>query len=163
VFYVTRMDGVVDVWDYFYRQNDVALTHKISDTPLASISLHSSGSLIAIGDEQGSVHLLGVNESLSRSSPHEKLAMQGIFDRETQREKNLLSLAKEAQRRDKAAAKRKADEEKEAEVKAGQEEHMNEVEKQFIEAVEATDAVASAEGGADGEGGGGGGGGGGSK
>merc|ERR1740127_275649 len=83
VFYVTRMDGVVDVWDYFYRQNDVALTHKVGDVPLSSISVHSGGSLIAIGDDQGSVSLLGANESLSRSSPHEKLAMQGIFDRET--------------------------------------------------------------------------------
>eukprot|EP00750_Incisomonas_marina_P031465 INCI8175.1.p1 GENE.INCI8175.1~~INCI8175.1.p1 ORF type:complete len:600 (-),score=120.55 INCI8175.1:1817-3616(-) len=137
VFYVTRMDGVVDVWDYFYRQNDVALTHKISDTPLSSISVHSGGSLIAIGDEQGSVSLLGVNESLSRSSPHEKAAMQGIFDRETQREKNLLSLAKEAKRRETAAAKRKKEEEAEAEAKANQEEYMNEVEKQFVEAVEA--------------------------
>lgn len=136
VFYVTRMDGVVDVWDYFYRQNDVALTHKIGDTPLSSISVHHSGALLAIGDEQGSVSLLGVNESLSRNSPHEKAAMQGIFDRETQREKNLMSLAKEAKRREIAAQKRKEAEEKEAEEKANQEEYMNEVEKKFIEAVE---------------------------
>lgn len=30
VFFVTRMDGVVDIWDYFYRQNEVAYSHKVS-------------------------------------------------------------------------------------------------------------------------------------
>lgn len=29
VFFVTRMDGVVDIWDYFYRQNEVAYSHKV--------------------------------------------------------------------------------------------------------------------------------------
>jgi dynein intermediate chain 2 len=146
VFYVTRMDGVVDVWDYFYRQNDVALTHKVGDVPLSSISVHSGGSLIAIGDDQGSVSLLGANESLSRSSPHEKLAMQGIFDRETQREKNLMSLAKEKQRREHAAKKRKEAEAKEAEAKANQEEYMQEVEKKFIASVEASNNAEAGEG-----------------
>lgn len=27
---MTRMDGVVDIWDYFYRQNEVAYSHKVS-------------------------------------------------------------------------------------------------------------------------------------
>lgn len=39
MFYVTRMDGVVDVWDYFYRQNEVAYSHKIGDCALSSISV----------------------------------------------------------------------------------------------------------------------------
>jgi dynein intermediate chain 2 len=30
VFFVTRMDGVVDIWDYFYRQNEVAYSHKVT-------------------------------------------------------------------------------------------------------------------------------------
>lgn len=29
VFFVTRMDGVVDMWDYHYRQNEVAYSHKV--------------------------------------------------------------------------------------------------------------------------------------
>lgn len=32
VFFVTRMDGVVDIWDYFYRQNEVAYSHKVRVT-----------------------------------------------------------------------------------------------------------------------------------
>merc|ERR1711865_1308099 len=29
VFFVARTDGVVDIWDYFYRQNDMAYSHKV--------------------------------------------------------------------------------------------------------------------------------------
>ena len=29
VFFVTRMDGVVDIWDYYHRQNAVAYSHKV--------------------------------------------------------------------------------------------------------------------------------------
>ena len=29
VFYVARKDGVLDVWDYFFRQNEVAYSHKV--------------------------------------------------------------------------------------------------------------------------------------
>ncbi|CAE7742446.1 ODA6, partial [Symbiodinium microadriaticum] len=32
VFFVTRMDGAVDIWDYFYRQNEVAYSHKVGDS-----------------------------------------------------------------------------------------------------------------------------------
>ena len=38
VFFVTRMDGVVDIWDYFYRQNELAYSHKVQDANL-SLSL----------------------------------------------------------------------------------------------------------------------------
>jgi dynein intermediate chain 2, axonemal len=36
------MDGVMDVWDYFYRQNEVAYSHKIGNAALSSISLQAS-------------------------------------------------------------------------------------------------------------------------
>merc|ERR1711967_207455 len=39
VFFVTRMDGVVDIWDYFYRQNEVAYSHKVGDTDLSCIAV----------------------------------------------------------------------------------------------------------------------------
>lgn len=29
VFFTTRMDGVVDIWDYYHRQNAVAYSHKV--------------------------------------------------------------------------------------------------------------------------------------
>merc|ERR1711977_591300 len=75
VFFVTRQDGVLDIWDYFYRQNDVALSHKLGDAGLSSISVHKRGALVAIGDDKGTVSLLEVSDSLSRGNPNEKLAM----------------------------------------------------------------------------------------
>lgn len=39
LFFLTRMDGFIDIWDYLYRQNEVAYSYKISDNPLSSISL----------------------------------------------------------------------------------------------------------------------------
>ena len=39
VFFVTRMDGVVDIWDYFYRQNEVAYSHKVGDCMLSSMAV----------------------------------------------------------------------------------------------------------------------------
>lgn len=39
LFFLTRMDGFLDVWDFFYRQNEVAYSQKISDSPLSAISV----------------------------------------------------------------------------------------------------------------------------
>jgi dynein intermediate chain 2 len=80
VFFVTRMDGVVDIWDYFYRQNEVAYSHKVGDSMLSSISVHGGsggahgygGRLVAMGDITGTVSLLELCESLAVSQQNEK-------------------------------------------------------------------------------------------
>lgn len=69
VFFLTRKDGWLDIWDYFYRQNEVAYTHKVSDAALTSIKISytggggnasqiTGGKLLAIGDQDGTVTLL---------------------------------------------------------------------------------------------------------
>jgi dynein intermediate chain 2 len=99
VFFVTRKDGVVDIWDYFYRQNEVAYSHKVSDSALSSISLHQGGQLVGIGDVNGTVSLLQVCDSLSAAQSNEKLAISGMMERETKREKNLEARSKELARK----------------------------------------------------------------
>lgn len=93
VFYVTRMDGVVDVWDFFHRQNEVAYSHKIGNVALSSIRVQGNsqggGKLVAVGDINGSVSLLEVCDSLAQQQPSEKQAVGSMFERETKREKNL--------------------------------------------------------------------------
>merc|ERR1719231_991140 len=96
VFYVTRMDGVLDIWDYFYRQNEVAYTYKVGDAMLSSISVqgqaqagHGGSRLVAVGDVDGTVSLLEVCESLAISQANEKKAIEAMFDREQKQEKNL--------------------------------------------------------------------------
>jgi dynein intermediate chain 2 len=40
LFFVTRKDGWLDVWDYYYRQNEVAISHKVSDGALTCIGIN---------------------------------------------------------------------------------------------------------------------------
>jgi dynein intermediate chain 2 len=108
VFFVSRRDGVVDIWDYFYRQNEVAYSHKIGDSMLSSIAVqgsvqgHGGGKLVAIGDVTGTVSLLEVCESLAVQQGNEKKAIELMFDREMKQEKNLESRERDL-RRQKAA------------------------------------------------------------
>merc|ERR1711991_1221948 len=119
VFFVSRMDGVVDIWDYFFRQNEVAYSHKVNDATLSSIAVQGSqghgGRMIAIGDVTGTVSLLEVCESLAVSQSNEKKAIELMFDREMKQEKNLevrerdlrRQKAQEADARDKEAQDKK--------------------------------------------------------
>jgi dynein intermediate chain 2 len=83
------MDGFVDVWDFFYRQNEVAYSQKVSDSPLTSISVMQQ--YAAVGDAEGTVSMMQLCRSLYDQTlqPKEKEIMQTIFEREFRREKNL--------------------------------------------------------------------------
>ena len=85
VFFVTRMDGVVDIWDYFYRQNEVAYSHKVCDPTLSSIAVQgtsqSGGKLVAMGDVTGTVSLLELCESLAVAQSNERKAIDLMFER----------------------------------------------------------------------------------
>lgn len=103
VFFVTRMDGVIDIWDYFYRQNEVAYSHKVGESILSSIAVQGSmqsggGKLVAVGDVTGTVSLLEVCDSLAMQQPNEKKAIDSMFDREMKQEKNLENREKELRR-----------------------------------------------------------------
>jgi dynein intermediate chain 2 len=90
-------DGQLDVWDYYYRQNEVAFSHKVSDAPLTCIKISYQGSgnqilggkLVAIGDQDGTVTLLELCESLYTLQKNERDIMGEIFNREMIKEKNL--------------------------------------------------------------------------
>ncbi|GLD97288.1 hypothetical protein PINS_up005972 [Pythium insidiosum] len=103
VFFVTRMDGVVDIWDFFYRQNEVAYSHKVGDVALSAISVQgnasSGGKLFAVGDVNGMISLMELSDGLATLQPNEKAAINGMFERETKREKNLEAKEKEMKRR----------------------------------------------------------------
>jgi dynein intermediate chain 2 len=109
VFYVSRMDGVIDVWDYYQRQSTPTYSHKVSDHPLSSISVQGSpqgggGRLVAVGDVTGTVSLLEVSENLAVVQPNEKLMIGSMFERESKREENLEKRALALARAAKAAS-----------------------------------------------------------
>lgn len=89
LFFLTRMDGFLDVWDFYYRQNEVAYSQKISDSVLTS--LYVQGSMCAIGDAEGTTHIIGLCPALYDHTlqPKENEVMATIFDREFRREKTL--------------------------------------------------------------------------
>lgn len=102
VFFVARKDGWLDVWDYYYRQNEAALSQKISDAPLTTIRLnvvtgssqignHSPevGKFCAIGDAAETIVLLQLCDSLHRPQHEERAVIVEIFEREKAREEGL--------------------------------------------------------------------------
>uniref|UniRef100_A0A7S2FLW6 Dynein intermediate chain 3, ciliary n=1 Tax=Octactis speculum TaxID=3111310 RepID=A0A7S2FLW6_9STRA len=126
VFFVTRMDGVVDIWDYFYRQNEVAYSHKVGDEQLSSIAVSAPyGREVAVGDINGTVSLLELCDSLARQQPNEKQAILNMLERETKQEKNLEAREKELRRARKE--KDDADKRRASDKKDGKDEKMEEL------------------------------------
>lgn len=128
LFFLTRMDGFLDVWDIFYRQNEVAYSQKVSDAVLTSISINSK--MAAIGDSDGTVHMMSLCKTLAESNQQskEKEIMQQIFEREFRREKNLEAAKKQAELH-KKPAKEKVNTEK---IAARLEKQLKEIEENFF-------------------------------
>ena len=40
VFFLTRKDGWMDIWDLYYRQNEFAYSYKVSDNALTCIKIN---------------------------------------------------------------------------------------------------------------------------
>eukprot|EP01083_Nonionella_stella_P208424 756383_1 len=104
VFYITKQNGELDIWDYYYKgQFKPAYSVKISEKYSLSdckISLKSQGKLVGVGCADGSVTILELSNSLYQSNNlnMEKQAITQLFERETNREK-CLQAAKLAQQR----------------------------------------------------------------
>lgn len=94
VFFLARHDGRLDCWDYYYRMNEVSLTHKVSDCALTSLSVQNGGSLVACGDAEGVITLLHLCDGLAHADAREKNLIGQMFDRETKRERNLEAIKK---------------------------------------------------------------------
>jgi len=92
------MDGFLDVWDFFYRQNEVAYSQKVSDAVLTCLQIN--GSMAAIGDSDGTVSMMSMCRTLydHTLNPREKEIMGTIFERETRREKNLDTAKRQAEK-----------------------------------------------------------------
>ena len=144
------MDGVVDVWDYFYRQNEVAYSHKVGDAALSSVAVSSgSGRLVAVGDAHGTVSLLEVCDSLASPQANEKNAIAAMLDRETKQEKNLELRERDLRRaREKAkdsSGKESAEEKEKKDAKM--EEQLRTVDANFLNMIkEAEDDESKVEG-----------------
>ena len=111
LFFLTRIDGFLDVWDFYYKQNERAYSQKISDSPLTSIEICNN--MAAIGDSEGTVSVLKLCPPLYEKHANEKEIMQQIFDREFRRERTL-EINKKKELEKKVPKKGAKDEEKAA-------------------------------------------------
>ncbi|GAX76954.1 hypothetical protein CEUSTIGMA_g4401.t1 [Chlamydomonas eustigma] len=107
VFFTTKMDGTLDVWDLFYKHNEASLTVQVSDQSLTTFATHESGNTVAVGTADGSVTVLQMSRGLSEMALNERSAINNMFERETTREKNLEKAMKEAKVKARKEAARK--------------------------------------------------------
>ncbi|EPY37397.1 hypothetical protein AGDE_06537 [Angomonas deanei] len=95
VFFTTRMDGVMDVWDLTVRQTSPALSVKVSDFALHTAKPCHEGKYVATGGIDGNVSLLELSPSLCTLAPDEKVFIGNLFENESLRDKNLDRAVKE--------------------------------------------------------------------
>lgn len=72
VFFTIQEDGTLDVWDYFFKQNDPTLSVQVIDCPLTSMKPDARGKRLALGAANGSCTMLELNDALSEQQPSEK-------------------------------------------------------------------------------------------
>jgi len=103
VFVTTKLDGTLDIWDYFYKQNDPTLSLQVDGDGLRTLKMKDDGVLLATGSVDGSVYMLELCEGLAVMQPNEKNSVMQMLERESKREKNLEARAKELRQKEKRA------------------------------------------------------------
>ena len=103
VFVTTKMDGTLDIWDYFYKQNDPTLSLQVDGDGLRTVKMQEAGTLLATGSVDGSVYMLELCDGLAQIQPNEKNSVMQMLERESKREKNLEARAKEIRQKEKRA------------------------------------------------------------
>ncbi|XP_029636674.1 dynein intermediate chain 3, ciliary-like isoform X1 [Octopus sinensis] len=95
VFFTTKVDGTLDVWDYLYKQNEPSLTIQVCDEPIHCLKVQEHGHLVACGSSYGTTTLLELSNRFYTMQKNEKNIITEIFERETKREKVLESRLRE--------------------------------------------------------------------
>lgn len=95
VFYTTRMDGYLDIWDLMLRQSTPALSVQVSDYALHTAKLTQEGKHIAAGGIDGNVTLLELSPSLYTTMADEKNSIGQLLENQSIRDRNLDRASKE--------------------------------------------------------------------
>lgn len=78
VFFTTRTDGVLDVWDVLQHQKQASLSVKVCDERLRRIRTHDMGRLVAVGNQKGTTYLVEFSENLSSSNKNDKALLTAV-------------------------------------------------------------------------------------
>ncbi|KAJ3375105.1 WD repeat-containing protein 63 [Allomyces arbusculus] len=92
VFFIGRSDGFVEIWDILDRSHQASQVQAVSSTAVSAINVqtyyskgHPTHQFIAIGDDDGTVHVLEVPRNIFRPAKNEKAFMRALLDREIKR------------------------------------------------------------------------------
>jgi dynein intermediate chain 2 len=143
VFFTTKMDGTLDIWDYFFKQNDPTFSLQVTDIPLHTLRVEDKGRLIATGAADGSTTLFEICSGLSVIQPNEKPSISQMLEREMKREKNLEQRAKDLRLAAKKA-EAMAGKEKRGDDEEREEQRLKEVEKDFFDMISSGEDTAAA-------------------
>ncbi|CAH1987608.1 unnamed protein product [Acanthoscelides obtectus] len=75
VFFTTRSDGTLDVWDILQQQKTAALGVKVCDEALRCLRTHEMGRLVAVGNQRGTTYLVEFSENLSVCNKNDKMLL----------------------------------------------------------------------------------------
>ncbi|NXA48591.1 DNAI2 protein, partial [Nothocercus julius] len=137
VFFTTKMDGTLDIWDFLFKQNDPSLSLKICDEPLFSLRLQDNGCFVGCGSKLGTVTLLEISSGLCTLQRNEKTLATAMFERETRREKILEARHREMRLKERVRSEAHGEEGKEETPEESSPELLERVRSEFLEAIEA--------------------------
>ncbi|XP_008584550.1 PREDICTED: dynein intermediate chain 2, axonemal [Galeopterus variegatus] len=135
VFFTTKMDGTLDIWDFVFKQCDPALSLKVCDEALFCLRVQDNGCLIACGSQLGTTTLLEVSHGLSTLQRNEKNIASSIFERETRREKILEARHREMRLKEKGKAEGKDDDQKDEELAVNLDQLVGKAEEEFFDII----------------------------
>ncbi|XP_074777842.1 dynein axonemal intermediate chain 2 isoform X2 [Athene noctua] len=136
VFFTTRSDGTLDVWDFLFKQKDPSLSLKVCDEPLASLRLQDNGCVVGCGSKLGTITLLEISSGLCTLQRNEKTLATAMFERETKREKILEARHREMRLKERARSEGQGTEVEERPVESPQE-VFDRARRDFFEVIEA--------------------------
>jgi len=87
VLFIGRTDGMMDIWDLLDRSHEPSMTVSVTAASVTSMEFTTSANrqLLAVGDDQGTVHVIEVPRSLRRAANNEKAFATNFFVREVKR------------------------------------------------------------------------------
>jgi len=101
---IGKADGSIDVWDLLDRAHEPSMSVNITSASITSMHFHSTNTkqLLAVGDDQGTVHVMEVPRNLRRAANNEKSFTLNFFEREVKRVNYVQQ--REVVRKEQAAA-----------------------------------------------------------
>ncbi|EDS30420.1 dynein intermediate chain 2 [Culex quinquefasciatus] len=94
IFYVSRVDGVLDAWDLLQQQSEPILSIKVCDESLKCLRAHEAGYLVGAGSTKGATFLLEMSDNMT-SIKNDKPLLTAMLERENRREKILEAKSRE--------------------------------------------------------------------